>query len=220
MPLLWFHIIQLHFTQSLFPVSVSKTSLSLSSHTHVYMCVFRASKSAVGKMYWYLLECLSLYFALTKRTNKSEITQTMLPVCHRHISAIKHCNIMCWFIKNKKNRTSAESQTFVTTLCTWMVNFKCMCSCDSACVRMFLCAGAGCTMQAEALTAISGSRSRPEEGYWLGSVSLTLVFGRQAIYQPSITGRRPKLGNHQAAWLLVSVLRGIYFAVTRHQRQI
>lgn len=33
-------------------------------------------------------------------------------------------------------------------------------------------------------------------------------------------GEATQVGNHQTAWLLVSVLRGIYFSVTRHQRQI
>lgn len=53
-----------------------------------------------------------------------------------------------------------------------------------------VCAGVGSPLYASA-----GIKTHQEAGgYWLGRVSLTPVFGRQAIYQPSITGRRPKLG--------------------------
>lgn len=45
------------------------------------------------------------------------------------------------------------------------------------------------------LYASAGIKTHQEAaGYWLGRVSLTLMFGRQAIYQPSITERQPKLG--------------------------
>lgn len=58
------------------------------------------------------------------------------------------------------------------------------------CVFVCICAGVGSPLYASA----SIKTHQEAGGYWLGCVSLTLVFGRQAIYQPSITERRPKLG--------------------------
>lgn len=51
------------------------------------------------------------------------------------------------------------------------------------------------SMQAHALKQIGWRWGQVcVRGYWLACVFLTLAFGRQAIYQPSIKKRQPKLG--------------------------